>query len=420
MEFKLLDTLDRKAGLKRHQGSMMMMSPGQPAFTDRNYNKIAKEGYMKNPFVYSAVDFGSNTFSNVGLKLERELSDGSTEEIDDHELLDRLENPNDDDPGLMFRKQIYSFFKLSGKCFTHKLSPDTGPNAGKPRQLVNWVPGGVEVLKGDDNLISGYKLKDEGTEFDKDEVIYIKDFHPTNTANGHPAAISAARAVDVSNAQLEWNKSILDNRGVPAHVFRGSWTQSEAKKWRQKNEREMSGKFKAGRDMYLPDSVDVDRLGFDTQELDWLGGLKAMARIIYASYNMPSELFNDGENKTYSNFEQAIKAILLFDTIPTWNIVISYWNKDLVPDFEEEDETLKLSVDKDSIEALSDDMMEKTEQAIMMYEGNIANKGEARKVAGMDDDVDDADRTILRSNFIPEGDDVGSDVDEDEFTNEEE
>lgn len=412
MDFKLLDTLDRKAGVKAHRGSVLA-SPGQAIFTERNYNKIAKEGYMKNPFVYSAVDFGSNTFSNVGLKLEEVQSDGSTEEVDEHELLDRLDEPNEDIPGLMFRKEVYSYFKLAGKCFTHKLAPDTGPNAGRPRQLINWVPSGVEVLKGENNLIGGFKLTEEGTEYDKDEIIYIKDFHPLNSADGHPAAMSVARAVDVSNAQLEWNKSILDNRGVPAHVFRGGWSPEQARKWQAKNERENTGKFKAGRDLYMPDSVEVEKLGFDSQELDWLNGLKAMARIIYASYNMPSELFNDGENKTYSNFEQAIKAILIFDTIPTWNIVLSYWNKDLVPDF---GDNLRLSIDKDSIEALSDDMMEKTKQAIALYEGNLANKGEARKVANMDDDVEDADRSILRSNFIPDDMGVDEDVDEEELS----
>lgn len=411
MEFKLLDTLDRIAGTKAHRGSLLM-SPGQPAFTEHKYNKIAREGYMKNPFVYSAINFGSNTFANVGLKLEEEKSDETVEQIKGHELLDLLDSPNEDDPGLMFRKEVYSFFKLSGKCFTHKISPDTGPNAGRPQQLVNWIPSAVSVLQGDNTLIGGFELKDHKRKYSKDEVIYIKDFHPTETANGHPAAMSVARAVDVSNAQLEWNMSVLNNRGIPAHVFSGSWTHEKAREWRSMNERELSGKFNAGRDMYLPDNVEVERLGFNTQELDWLNGLKAMARIIYASYNMPSELFNDGENKTYSNFEQAIKAILIFDTIPTWNIVLSYWNKDLVGDF---GDNLKLSIDKDSIEALADDMMDKTKQALMMYEGNLANKGEARQVAGMDDDVPDAERTILRSTFIPEGDNVDEDVDEEEI-----
>lgn len=410
MEFKITDTLDRKAGIKAHRGSMIA-SPGQAIFTKQHYNKIAREGYMKNPFVYSAIDFGGDMFCDVELILKRETPDGAVT-VDSHKVLELIDEPNEDQGKASFKKELFCYMKLAGKAFTHMLSPDTGRNSGIPQQLINWVPSGVEVIKGENNLIGGFKLTEHETEYDKEDVIYIKEFHPLEPHDGHPSAMSAARAVDVSNSQLEWNKSILDNRGVPAHVFRGSWSPEQARKWQAKNERENAGKFKAGRDLYMPDSVEVEKLGFDTQELDWLEGLKEMKRIIYAIYRVPSELLNDGENKTYSNVENAIRSMIFHNTLPAWRMVIDGWNHQLLPKW---DEDLYFEVDMDSIASLQESLKEKIERGVMAYEGNLANKGEARGMAGMDDDVEDADKTILRSNFIPEDSDVGEDVDEEEM-----
>lgn len=411
MELKVLDTLDRKAGMKAHGGSLVM-SPGQPAFTEHNYDKIAKEGYMKNPFVYSALNFSGDVFADVEVKLKRQTNQGE-EDVEEHEALELLAGPNEDQGSASFKKELYIFLKLAGKAYTHILSPDTGPNSGRPRQLINWVPSQYEPITGENELIAGFQNKNTKKRFDKEDVIYIKDFHPTNPADGHPAAMSAARVVDVSNAQLEWNKSILDNRGVPAHVFRGNWNQDQAKKWQRKNEREQSGQFKAGRDLYLPDHVEVTRLGFDTQELDWLNGMKEMKRIIYAIYQVPSELMNDGENKTYSNVENAIKSMIFHNTLPTWRLVLDAWNHQLLPKWED---GLFFEVDMDSIASLQESMIEKIEKGVKAFEGHLTNRGESRKMAGLDDDVSDADRTILRSNFIPMDSDVGDDVDEEELS----
>src|SRR6056297_119129 len=94
MEFKVLDTLDRKAGMKQ-QGGSMIMSPSQPAFTDHDYEKIAREGYKRNPFVYSALNFSGDVFADVELSLKRQTTDG-TEDIEEHPILDLVNQPNED------------------------------------------------------------------------------------------------------------------------------------------------------------------------------------------------------------------------------------------------------------------------------------------------------------------------------------
>ena len=411
MKFKVLESLDRAAGIKSHGGAIMM-SPGQPAFTEHDYNKIAQEGYMKNPFVYSAVSFGGDVFSDVELKLKRRTPEGE-EDVEEHPAIDLMKKPNEDQGAASFKKQLYCFIRLAGKSYTHILGPDTGPNARRPQQLVNFVPSHIEPVKGGNELISHFQEQgNPRNRFDKEDIIYIKEFHPTNTANGHPAAMSAARAVDVSNAQLEWNLSVLDNMGMPPLVLKGSWNMDQANQWRDRLEREQQGKYNAGRTLTLPESVSVEKLGFNSKEMDWLEGMKAVSRIIYAVYQVPSELMNDGENKTYSNFEQAIKAMIYHNTLPSWRLVLDAWNHQLLPRW---DDDLFFEVDMDSIASLQESMMEKLEKGIKGYESNLATKGEARGMAGLDDDVPDADRTILRSAFIPDDMAASEDVNEDEI-----
>jgi len=397
MEWKILDSLDRQAGVKAHGAASMMHLPGQPSFTEHDYIKIAKEGYMKNSAVYSAVNFGAKVFASVDVQLF-DTAGGQKQELKDNPLLDLISRPNEDTGRASFMKQKYSFFKLAGKDYTRMLWPDSGPNAGVPQQLVSYLPSNVTPLQGDDNLIGGFELKNHNQKrLDKEEVIYVNDFHPTNIADGHPAAMSVARAVDVTNMMLEWNMSVLENSGMPAHLFKGGWTQEQAKKWRQQNERETTGPARAGRDLYLPDHVDAERLGMDSRELDWINGLINLYRMIYAAYGLPAELFNDSEAKTYSNFESAIKAIILFDTIPVWRIFLDEWNYKLVPRF---GDSLELDINKEFIEAITQEMMDKISKGIEMYQSEFASRGEAREFAGFDQG-DEPDRTVLRSSFIP-------------------
>ena len=178
----------------------MLKMPGQASFTEHDYKKIAEEGYMKNAAVYSAVNFGAKVFSGVGLQLF-DLSGDEKEEVTTHDLLELINRPNEDTGKASFLKQKYSFFKLAGKDYTRMLWPDTGDNAGKPRQLVSYLPSNIVPQQGNDNLIGGFELKNHGDQksLPKEEVIYVNDFHPTNLSDGHPAAMSVSRAVDVTN-----------------------------------------------------------------------------------------------------------------------------------------------------------------------------------------------------------------------------
>ena len=371
-------------------------SPGQAQFTDReDYERIIHEAYNKNPFFYA----GTNLISDVFADLDYVVEDAG-EEQEDHPLAILLDSPNDDQGGTEFRKEQALFYLLSGKCFTHM------PNAsdsGKVIMLNNIVPKYVEVISGGRlSPIGSFKVQsgsDGKVPIPKDEMIYVKNFHPFHKWDAHPPIMSAATTVDLNNAQLEWNLSLLQNRGTPAHVFTGFASQDEARNWKEVNERTTQGFRNAGKDLYLGD-ISVTKLGFSAQEMDWLEGYRQTGRNILMLLGVSSDLMNDGANKTYNNYETSIKALVYQTVLPMARLFCDAYNLRLAPYF---GDNVKVSIDVNSIEALQDNLKERIEAGKIFYESNLGNRGEARNIAGMPKEVsNDGDtQEVIPSNQIP-------------------
>jgi len=85
---------------------------GSPNFTDHKYKDIASEGYRKNPYVLASIRLISNSFASIKPILYRLDSKGEKQRIKQHELLTRLQNPNEDQGWFEFAKEAASFFLL--------------------------------------------------------------------------------------------------------------------------------------------------------------------------------------------------------------------------------------------------------------------------------------------------------------------
>lgn len=406
---------------KERMATGQVFGPGQAEFSKMEYRKIAKLGYKSNPFMYAGAKLGASIFADVGLKLVRKKRNGEEEEVmpgeKEYALIESLESPNEDQSGIDLKEEMYLFYVLSGDNYQHINEPKSRRNTGKV-ELYNWIPEGVKAVDGGvSQPIKEYEVgsgADKKT-FDKEDVIHVRDFNPTSLSSGHSAAYSARYAIDVNNNMMQWNLSLTKNKGVPSFAFTGFSSRDQAKKFQQMHERNTFGKDNAGKNMYLSD-VTIQKLGMTAQEMDWNKGIRETGRIILACLQIPSELLNDGENKTYSNFEQAIQAVIMFNTLPTWRKFVGMYNKKLCPRF---GDNLELQIDKDSIEALQENMNDKVKRAQMLFQSALANRGESRGIAGLDSDVEGSEEFMSPTNMVPyepDGLDVDEDVSEEELS----
>jgi len=370
---------------------------GTPKYTDRtDYEKIVDEGYKKNAVFYTATNLKADSFADLGYTVEV-----NGEAVEEHPLQLLLDNPNEDQGATEFRREQSIHFDLGGAVFTQI------PNASESRKAVflnNIVPRWVEVLSGGSlSPIGGFRVQVKGgyRDIPKSEMIYVRNIDPMDKWSHYAPIMSAASLIDLNNAQVGWNLSVIQNGGKSEHAFTGFTSSEEAKQFRDVNQRQTKGFMNAGKDLYLSD-IKVTRLGFDSKEMDWLEGYKEVKRDIGMICGVPSDFLNDSSNKTYNNYETSIKAFIHQVIVPRGRLLCDAYNLRLAPLY---GDNVKVKVDYNSIEALQGNLKERIEAGKLAYESNLTNRGEARGLAGLSAELStdgDQRQSIPTRNVIEE------------------
>ena len=76
------------------------------------YDQLAQEGYMQNAVAYRCVNEIANAASRVKVNLFR-----GDQEIDDHPVLDLLNNPSPNYGQVEFFQAVYAYLLISGNSY---------------------------------------------------------------------------------------------------------------------------------------------------------------------------------------------------------------------------------------------------------------------------------------------------------------
>jgi len=333
----------------------------QATWTGIDPSLLSKAGYQKCMAVYACVNLVSQTASQLDWILQKRPRDsrGQIEEMgQDHELMKLLARPNPKQGKVAFFENMSGFILLAGNSYIHKAGPDTGANRGKARELRLLFPSLVEIVPGTrENPIKEYKYNisySKPDHYRPEDVLHTKLFHPNDEWYGLSPLEVAARGIDVSNMIEEWNMRLLKNDcrlpgmwKVTGYNFEGT----EKKDFEIELAEKFHGYKNAGRSPVIEGDVEWKDLAVSPKDMDWLSLDKTTIRKICSIYNVAPELIGDADNKTYSNYQEARKALYMEAIIPLANLVrdeLNYW---LVPQF---GERLYLDYDRDKIDALKE------------------------------------------------------------------
>lgn len=104
------------------------------------------------------------------------------EEIENHDILTLLKNPNKYQGEAEFIEAAMGFYKLLGETFIYKIKLEGGPNIGKIQELHVLPAHLVEVVYSNDysDPIRGYKfiMGDQTVEIPKEYVMHLKTWNP--------------------------------------------------------------------------------------------------------------------------------------------------------------------------------------------------------------------------------------------------
>jgi HK97 family phage portal protein len=232
-------------------------------------------------------------------------------------------------------------------------------------------------------VVSKYVYSANGVDvpIDAPTLLHMKMFHPTDDWYGLSPIQVAARSVDQNNEAKAWNVALLQNGGVPAGALStdGALSDEQYNRLRDLLDNDFTGMQNAGRPLLLEGGVRWQEMGGSPKDMMWESGLKFSSREIANAFGVPSELIGDNENKTYSNYQEARKALYEETILPLMDWLRDEWNMWLVSLY---GDNLYLDYDKDAIEALQLDRQVIWTSAIDAKKAGVITTNEARELLG--------------------------------------
>ena len=304
---------------------------------------LIETSYKSNPLVYSIVSFiaqkaaaipwfvyrikNEKAFRNYKLmSLDSGRKDyvlyrkAALEYIEGHPLEKILKYPNILQGWSEFCEQVLTYKLITGNSYIHMIT------AGRElKEMWSISPTMVEIETGNvDNPIAGYKVANNSGVTRRllpSEVIHLRYSNPDKVTNlyGQSPLEAAARVIARSNAAYDMSTNSLQNNGIlgiiSSETDEAPLTQEQAEAIEEKLRQKSSA---SSRNRWVATSAKIkwQQMGLSPVDLGIIESDKMDLRTLCNVYHLPSELFNDSANKTYSNTREAGRALYTNAVIP--------------------------------------------------------------------------------------------------------
>jgi len=361
----------------------------------QDYLTLEKEGYEKCMAVYSCVTLIARTAA--GIEFKAIAKDGS--DLDTHPVLDLLARPNQYDGKRQFLAKRFSYLLLSGNSYIQ--AARTGPSF-PPGALFLPMPHRMYIVPGTGaQLVGSYEYRSQTgaipVPIAVEDILHSRLFHPTDDFYGLSPLAVAARGVDVANMAAEWNMRLLQNDMRPPGVLATEGGLSPEQRARLDAVlAEYQGYENAGKPLVLEGGLKWQQISMNPKDLDWLKASIFNKREIAAVYNIAPELIGDSQSKTYSNYQEARRALYTDTVLPLMYEFIDELNRWLCPMYKD---GVTLDMDKDAIELLQEDRKNKF---LYISQADFMSVNEKREALGIDPlDGPEGDLILVPNTLVP-------------------
>lgn len=377
---------------------------GQPAWTPRDYEKLAKESYMMNVVAYACVRRIATEAATVPWKFykgDKEDKDSPAERV--------LRRPSPTESGDELMERFYSFLQLSGNGYLEGVTLD-----GQLEEIYAHRPERMKVIPGRNGrpLAYTYEVNGRKTRFDFPKssiefnpILHQKMFHPLNDHYGMSPIEAIAFSIDNHNESVGYSKSLLQNMARPSGALKvttegdsdGKLTEDQFDSLKKELNEQYSGQKNAGKPMLLEGGLEWQQMSLDMQELNFTEQQRETARAIALGMGVPPQLLGIPGDSTYANYKEANIAFYRQTVLPLvrkTSMSLSNW---LMPIYGDD---FMMSADIDKVEALSperDAVWARTNSSTML------SLGEKREVVGYGpvSELDKDDVLLVPSGLTP-------------------
>lgn len=379
MNWKRLIPFTTKKATEIHRAVVRMLGL-QPQWSERNYEKFAKEGYNANVWVYRCIQAIAQGAAGVPWLLYSVDSKGERKEITNHELLKLLSKPNEFMSQSEFIEAVVAYSLIAGNSYVDMVGPS---DDAAPRELWPLRPDRMQIVPHSTEYIAGYVYTTgaEKVTLNRKRVAHLKFFNPIGDLYGLSPIEIAGRGIDNDNAANAWNNSLLTNGARPggALVTEETLTEAQYENIKTELDSQYRGTRNAGKPLLLEGGLKWQEMSLNPRDMDFIASKKWSVLEICAAFGVPPEIVGYGEHKTFSNYQEARKALYVEGVLPNLDKVRDKFNAVLVPKF---GDNLYLDYDKDKIEAMQENRDAVYKRATEAYKGELLTKNEAREEMG--------------------------------------
>ncbi len=320
---------------------------GQPVWTPRNYENLAREGFMQNPVLYRCIRMIAESAASIPILLFE-----GQKELNSHPVLKLLKSPNKSQTTTDLLESWYGYLLVSGNAYMEAV-----PLNGQIRELHALRPDRMKVIPGSDGWPDAYEYSANGQKvlFPTEHILHMSLFHPANDHYGLSPLEPAATSIDNHNAGSAWNKALFDNSARPsgALVYQskdGNLTQDQFERLKSELENNFQGTDNAGRPLLLEGGLDWKTMSHSPRDMDFIDAKNSAAREIALALGVPPMLLGIPGDNTYANYAEANRTFWRQTVLPLATRTLKRLSIWLGPSF---GENIQLRPDPDQIEALS-------------------------------------------------------------------
>ena len=348
-----LPRLFKSPEVKESQAAQtLVLNPGQPVWSKRDFAQFAREGYQKNVIAAMCVQKTAEAMSSIGLEVWR----GETL-LSEHPLIDLLNRPNPQMSGREYIEAWASFLLIAGNSYEERF--DVGSD---PRELYILRPDRMRPIPSKDGLVSGYEYSGPNGQkrrWNVDAlggdypVWHTKLFNPLDDWIGQSPMEAGAYSIDQHNEAMAWMQGLLQNSARPsgALVYAGDSTlpDDEYQRLKVQIEEQYSGARNAGRPMLLEGGLSWQQMGLNPSDMGIAESKNGAARDVALAFGVPAMLLGIPGDNTYANYAEARLAFWEDSVIPLIGRFIDEHNAWLA-----DEQGVEIRANLDSIPAIAD------------------------------------------------------------------
>lgn len=291
-------------------------------------------------WVYAAVNAIASEVANIQLRLYQITGDDHTE-VDDHELLNLLDSPNEHMTGIEFKYTLFSHLELTGNFYGY-LDGVSNPT-GKPRAIYPLNPGRVRVKLDKSSFpykLSHYEftLDAKVYTFQPYQILHIKYPDPGDPFVGIGVPQTIPVWIDSDNYAMEYNrKYFINGAGIGLFLATQTNIEGQIERIKQGFKDAYSGVENAHKIPALPKGVELKNAGTTHRDMDFGNLAEATRDRILAAFRVSKTILGTAESDTNRATAETADYVFSKRTIkPKMLLVVSYLNEFLVSRYGED------------------------------------------------------------------------------------